>query len=53
MSTLDNFLAQFENFIIRLDLQDQWFMVAGTLIGSGRHHDIIPWDDDLDIAVNV
>ncbi len=39
--------------MILLDLEDQWFMVAGTLTGSVRHHDIIPWDDDLDVAVNV
>ncbi len=52
-ATFDDLLAQFENLMIQLDLQDQWFMVAGTLIGSVRHHDIIPWDDDLDVAVNV
>ena len=31
----------------------EYFMVGGTLIGSYRHHDLLPWDDDLDIMVNI
>ena len=39
--------------MISLRLQDQWFLAAGTLIGSLEHHDIIPWDDDVDVCMHL
>lgn len=33
-------------------LGDRFLLHAGTMIGSYRHHDFIPWDDDVDLLVD-
>ncbi|KAL5970589.1 hypothetical protein TSMEX_001758 [Taenia solium] len=52
-ATLEKLIDKFEQVMISLKLQDQWFLGAGSLIGSLQHHDLIPWDDDADVGVHL
>ncbi|KAL5968896.1 Lipopolysaccharide cholinephosphotransferase LicD [Taenia solium] len=52
-NSLERLLRVFEGVMISLKLHDQWFLGGGTLIGSLRHHDIVPWDDDIDVRADL
>jgi hypothetical protein len=44
-------LKQFQTIAARLGME--YFIYSGTLLGSWRHHSMIPWDDDVDVIMNV
>jgi hypothetical protein len=37
--------------IVLHEREIKYFMTKGTFIGSLRHHDVIPWDTDIDIFI--
>ncbi|KAL5963137.1 hypothetical protein TSMEX_009132 [Taenia solium] len=52
-TTLEKLIDKFERVMISLKLQDQWFLGAGSLVGSLQHHDLTPWDDIADVVVHL
>ena len=36
-----------------IDNNVEYFACAGTILGAVRHNKIIPWDDDLDVIVDI
>lgn len=46
---LKTVLAEFDRVCQKYDLH--YYLICGSLLGAVRHEDLIPWDDDVDIAM--
>ncbi|CAF1348317.1 unnamed protein product [Adineta ricciae] len=44
-------LKRFDQLTRKYSLE--YMIIDGTLLGSWRHHDLIPWDDDIDLMMSV
>ncbi len=51
--SIEKLLDVFQANMVKAKLNNQWFLLAGTLIGSVRHHDIVPWDEDVDVGIHI
>lgn len=51
--TLEILVNEFKKAMTDANLDGQWFLHAGALLGSIQHHDFIPWDEDADFKVHI
>lgn len=42
-------LQEFDSVCKKYDLR--YYLICGSLLGAVRHKDLIPWDDDVDVAM--
>ncbi|KAL7059698.1 hypothetical protein AAHC03_013943 [Spirometra sp. Aus1] len=52
MRTMWKLFLTFVDVMDELGFSDRWMIYSGSLFSSFRHHDIGPWDDDLDVLVD-
>ncbi|THD19353.1 Lipopolysaccharide choline [Fasciola hepatica] len=46
-------LKTFSDLMFQHGMGDRFMLNGGTLVGSFQHHDIVPWDDDVDVLADV
>lgn len=51
INDLYDIMFNFDDVCIKNNIN--YFACAGTILGAVRHKKIIPWDDDLDVIVNI
>jgi lipopolysaccharide cholinephosphotransferase len=48
----NKFYILFERFdLVCKNHNINYFIIAGTLLGAVRHHEMIPWDNDIDVGI--
>ena len=50
VAVLSKIMAAFDKLMVENGMT--YFLYGGSLIGSFRHHGLIPWDDDADVMVS-
>ncbi|TPP63756.1 Lipopolysaccharide choline [Fasciola gigantica] len=46
-------LRVFSNMMFANGMGDRFFLAGGTLVGTFLFHDMVPWDDDVDVFVDI